>query len=230
MADVDVFNGDADGICSLIQLRLAEPKNTQLVTGIKRDINLLEKVAASSGDKITVLDVSFDKNRKGVDKALENGAEIFYVDHHFAGEVPENDRLNTIINTSPDVCTSILINAHLKGQFVLWAIVGAFGDNLKNSARNLCKPLNLSETEIESLENLGIFINYNGYGASLNDLHFTPSELYQCLVEFDSPFSFIENNGDFIINLQCLGKCDSASSAKFISNSWYLQYIIYKDD
>ena len=194
MTNFDVFNGDADGICALLQLRLAEPKTSQLVTGIKRDINLLEKVSASSGDKITVLDVSFDKNRQGVELALQNGAEIFYVDHHFAGEIPENDHLNTIINTTPDVCTSILINSYLKGQFVLWAIVGAFGDNLKNSARNLCKPLNLSEDEIKSLENLGIFINYNGYGASLDDLHFTPTKLYQCLVQYDSPFSFMENN------------------------------------
>ena len=34
----DVFNGDADGICALIQLRLAEPRDTTLITGVKRDI------------------------------------------------------------------------------------------------------------------------------------------------------------------------------------------------
>ena len=38
----DVFNGDADGICALHQLRLAEPRPTaELVTGVKRDIRLL---------------------------------------------------------------------------------------------------------------------------------------------------------------------------------------------
>ena len=198
MTDYDVFNGDADGICALLQLRLAFPKTTELVTGIKRDINLLEKVSANAGDKITVLDVSFDKNRQAVERALENDAEIFYVDHHFAGEIPENKNLTTIINTTPDVCTSILINSYLKGQFVLWAIVGAFGDNLKNSARNLCKPLKLSEAEIEALENLGIVINYNGYGASLDDLHFTPIDLYQSLIKYPSPFTFMsDNKADF---------------------------------
>ncbi|MGB5082223.1 MAG: acetyltransferase, partial [Burkholderiales bacterium] len=39
MRRVDVFNGDADGLCSLRQLRLAEPAESQLVTGVKRDIS-----------------------------------------------------------------------------------------------------------------------------------------------------------------------------------------------
>jgi len=43
--DYDVFNGDADGICALIQLRRADPKpDATLITGVKRDIELLERV------------------------------------------------------------------------------------------------------------------------------------------------------------------------------------------
>ena len=49
MANFDVFNGDADGIISLVQLRLASPLNSTLITGYKRDINLLSRVDA--GDK-----------------------------------------------------------------------------------------------------------------------------------------------------------------------------------
>lgn len=41
---IDVFNGDADGICALIQLRLANPVESQLITGVKRDIALLQKL------------------------------------------------------------------------------------------------------------------------------------------------------------------------------------------
>ena len=37
----DVFNGDADGICALLQLRLEEPLVSTRITGIKRDIALL---------------------------------------------------------------------------------------------------------------------------------------------------------------------------------------------
>ena len=53
----DIFNGDADGLCALIQLRLAQPLETTLVTGIKRDIQLLKKVDAQAGDQLTVLDM-----------------------------------------------------------------------------------------------------------------------------------------------------------------------------
>jgi hypothetical protein len=38
MRRIDVFNGDADGLCALHQLRLAEPVQSELVTGVKRDI------------------------------------------------------------------------------------------------------------------------------------------------------------------------------------------------
>ena len=64
----DVFNGDADGICSLLQLRLENPVESPLVTGIKRDIALLERVAAEAGDHVTVLDLSMVKNRDALDR------------------------------------------------------------------------------------------------------------------------------------------------------------------
>ena len=118
LAIIDVFNGDADGICALTQLRNADPVDSQLVTGVKRDIQLMDRVSAQAGDKITVLDVSLDRNRTGLNAALEAGAEVFYVDHHFAGEIPESHQLTAIINTAADVCTSILINGYLQGRFV----------------------------------------------------------------------------------------------------------------
>ena len=45
MARYDVFNGDADGICALLQLRLAAPADSTLITGVKRDIDLLKPVS-----------------------------------------------------------------------------------------------------------------------------------------------------------------------------------------
>ncbi len=38
----DVVNGDADGICALHQLRLADPRAARLISGVKRDIALLK--------------------------------------------------------------------------------------------------------------------------------------------------------------------------------------------
>ena len=155
MTSYDVFNGDADGLCALTQLRNAEPRESVLITGVKRDIDLLKQVQAQAGDVVTVLDVSLDKNREALEQVLAAGAEVFYADHHFAGEIPESEQLTAVINTAPDVCTSILVNSRLEGEFLAWAVVGAFGDNLHDSARKLAKPLDLGEEELQLLENLG---------------------------------------------------------------------------
>ncbi len=197
MPNYDVFNGDADGICALIQLRKAEPREAVLVTGVKRDINLLANVDAAAGDLVTVLDVSMDKNREGLQSALANGANVFYVDHHFAGDIPEHDCLHAIINEDSEVCTAVLINGYLNGAYPDWAVVGAFGDNFKKTARRLAKPLNLSAFDLQSLENLGIYLNYNGYGSSVEDLHFNPKDLYQTLYEANSALEFIASSPDY---------------------------------
>ena len=229
MATYDIFNGDADGICALTQLRNAAPKDSTLVTGVKRDIQLLDKIDPAAGDDITVLDVSLDKNREALQKALAAGASVFYVDHHFAGEIPESDNLTTVINTAADVCTSILVNGYLKGRFVEWAVTGAFGDNLKESARTLAKPLGLSDQELGSLENLGTYINYNGYGSNLEDLHFTPEELYRLVSEHASPFGFIRDNRDSFEKLENGYRDDMASAASLqpeFANSAVAAYIL----
>ena len=189
----DVFNGDADGICALLQLRLAEPRNSKLVTGIKRDIALLDRVEAKSDDQVTVLDVSLDKNRDHLKCILDTGADVFYVDHHFAGEIPNSSSLKTLINEAPDVCTSLLINQHLKGAYQHWAIVGTFGDNLKKSALGLAKSQNLSDLDLVKLERLGILINYNGYGATVDDLHYHPADLFNLMLPYKNPLDFISD-------------------------------------
>jgi hypothetical protein len=212
MIHFDVFNGDADGICALTQLRNAEPREAELVTGVKRDIKLLDKVDASAGSLVTVLDVSLDSNRVGLERALAAGAEVFYCDHHFAGDIPRSDRLQAVINTAPDVCTSILVNEHLKGAFREWAVVGAFGDNLQDSARRIARPLGLDETRLQQLENLGIYINYNGYGSKLADLHFEPAELFLRMSPYASPFDFMQDGSAHFGKLEQGYKQDMATA------------------
>ncbi len=197
MTFYDVFNGDADGICALHQLRLAEPRDSTLVTGVKRDIALLGRVPAGDGDSVTVLDVSLDKNRDALQGMLDAGAAVFYVDHHYAGEIPDHPRLQALINTAPDVCTSLLVNGHLKGRYLPWAVAAAFGDNLFDSAQRAAVPLNLDESQLKQLEELGTCINYNGYGASEEDLYFHPAELYRRLQPFADPFRFIAEEPAF---------------------------------
>ena len=212
MTTYDVFNGDADGICALAQYRLAFPANAVLVTGVKRDINLLKQVEAQPGDEIVVLDVSLDKNRDGLIKVLMQGASVFYADHHFAGEIPQNERLTAAIDTSPNVCTSILVNNHIDGQFRLWGVTGAFGDNLDESARELAAG-DFDDDTLTQVKNLGTYLNYNGYGASLDDLHFEPAELFRKVSVHASPLGFISDDPDVFGALQAGYLEDMAAAA-----------------
>ena len=106
----DVFNGDADGICALHQLRLADPLDSTLVTGLKRDIALLASVPAGDGDVVTVLDISLDRNREALRALLDRGAIVHYFDHHFAGEVPKHPSLHALLDHSGVTCTSALVH------------------------------------------------------------------------------------------------------------------------
>lgn len=191
---IDVFNGDADGICALVQLRLACPAEATLVTGIKRDIELLKPLSVQPGDQVTVLDISLEKNRPALDRILAQGASVFYVDHHQAGEIPEHPRLKTLINTDANICTSLLVDQHLDGKYRAWAVTAAFGDNLIDSAEQAAKTLALSASDLKKLNDLGVCINYNGYGANIADLHFAPDALFRELVAYASPFDFMADN------------------------------------
>jgi single-stranded DNA-specific DHH superfamily exonuclease len=188
----DVFNGDADGLCALVQLRLAEPRDSVRITGVKRDIALLNQVPVQPDLTVTVLDINFDSNRQAAIALLEAGAQLFYVDHHNpGGELPESDRLTALIDTAPNVCTSLLVDRYLQGAHAHWATVGAFGDNLREVALARCQQAGLSAEQISKLDCLGVYLNYNGYGATVEDLHFHPAKLYDQLIEWSCPLDFI---------------------------------------
>jgi hypothetical protein len=195
----DVFNGDADGICALHQLRLAYPRESVLVTGVKRDISLLKQIDGERGDSVTVLDISMEKNLQALNKLLENGLTIDYFDHHFSGDIPQHPSLMAQIDTASDVCTGLLVNNHLQGKYRAWAVVAAFGDNLFESALAAAQPLELSEQALQQLEALGTLLNYNGYGSHTDDLFFHPKSLYEKIQPYASPFDFINNDDAFSV-------------------------------
>lgn len=191
MSFYDLFNGDADGLCALQQLRLHQPKDASLITGLKRDINLFSKINPERGDDITALDISFDRNREGVQKALDRGARVFYADHHYPGELLNDVNLELHIHTDTNTCTSLIINDYLTDRFYAWAIAGAYGDNLYDSAESLADRFDLMRPNREALKQLGTCINYNGYGFSLDDLIFHPAELFKLLQPYENPLDFI---------------------------------------
>ena len=206
MAFYDIFNGDADGICALHQLRLAAPCEAELVTGAKRDIRLVVRVDARAGDELTVLDVSYDSNRAGIARALAAGARVRYFDHHYAGEIEQHARLEASIDTAADVCTSLLVDRALAGRFRAWAVVAAFGDNLAGPAARAAEPLALAAHGLEQLRELGECINYNAYGESVDDLHYHPADLYRALGPYPDPFEFI--SGEPVLEVLRQGMAD----------------------
>ncbi|WP_409582038.1 DHH family phosphoesterase [Vibrio rotiferianus] len=185
----DVFNGDADGIIALLQLRKAERKQSKLITGVKRDIELLKKVAARTDvSGVTVLDISMEKNTDALYELIEREVPIFYCDHHRTGEVPQANNFTALVNLDAQTCTSLLINKHLAGRYAEWAVVGAYGDNLFASAEALAEQVSLRVEQREFVKELGTLINYNGYGAAIEDLHIPPAELFSQLMQYESPF------------------------------------------
>jgi hypothetical protein len=189
MRHFDVFNGDADGMCALRQLRLADPVDAELVTGLKRDIALLERVPAGEGDVVTVLDVSLERNREALLSLLARGARVRYFDHHFAGAIPAHPHLEAVIDAASGQCTSSLVDRYLAGRFRDWAVVGAFGDNFPELAARLALSLELEAGELEALRELGEALNYNAYGTDESDVMVPPAALYRVVSGYDDPLS-----------------------------------------
>lgn len=197
MSHIDVANGDADGLCALHQLRLAEPVEATLVTGVKRDIALVERVRARSGDVVTVLDVSLERNRAALLRLLDAGVRVRYFDHHHSGEIPVHRGLEAHIETQGGTCTSILVDAHLGGRYRAWTVVAAFGDNLGDAARRLAKSLALTDSQLEALGELGDSMNYNAYGETIADLRIPPAELYRLIGPYADPLQFLSREAVF---------------------------------
>ncbi|WP_375750723.1 DHH family phosphoesterase [Vibrio sp. HN007] len=212
----DLFNGDADGIIALIQLRLANPKDSELITGVKRDINLLSKISPEPGDELTVLDVSMLKNDKALIEALEVGAKVFYADHHQSGDIPEFPNLEAHIDLDANSCTALIVDKLLEGQYHEWAIAAAYGDNLIAKADELADIAGYSDEQKAQLKELGTLVNYNGYGEKIEDLHFHPAELFKSLLRYSSPFDVLEDKNSAFYQLQKAykGDMDLALSAE----------------
>lgn len=216
MTFFDVFNGDADGLCALQQLRLDQAVHGVMVTGVKRDISLLKRVKAAPGDEVTVLDISLDKNREPLLALLAQGVKVRYFDHHFAGDIPEAEGFEAHIDVAAETCTSLIVDRHLNGRFREWAVVGAFGDNLDVSAARAAIGLNLTEEQLSTLRELGILLNYNGYGAALEDLFFAPQHLAERMRPFSSPLAFIKEDAEVFETLRS-GAAEDTAKAEAIT-------------
>ena len=187
----DVCNGDADGLCAVRQWRLHDPAEATLVTGLKRDIELLERVDASAGDEVLVCDISLARNRPALMRLLERGAHVRYFDHHDPGAAVSHPGFEAHIDTAADVCTSMLVDRALDGRYRAWAVVGAFGDNLGRVAERLAAAADLRGEQVDSLRMIGEAINYNAYGDDEADVLITPGRLYALMSRYQDPLEML---------------------------------------
>lgn len=187
----DVCNGDADGLCAVRQWRLHDPAEATLITGLKRDIELLERVDAGAGDEVLVCDISMARNRAALVRLLERGAHVRYFDHHTAGAAVSHPGLEAHIDTAADVCTSVLVDRALDGRYRAWAVVGAFGDNIGGVAERLAAAAGLRDEQIDSLRMIGEAINYNAYGDDEADVLIAPGRLYALMSRYQEPLEML---------------------------------------
>jgi len=188
----DVCNGDADGLCAVVQWRLHDPSPATLTTGLKREIALLDRVQASAGDEVLVCDVSLQRNARSLQRLLDEGVRVRYFDHHVQGDVPQHPLLDAHLDMGAQVCTSVLMDRHLCGRHRAWAAVGAYGDNLAQVADRLCDELKLAAAQRARLRRLGEAINYNAYGDDPSDVHIAPAALYEILIEYADPLELLD--------------------------------------
>jgi hypothetical protein len=183
----DVCNGDADGLCAVRQWRLHEPAEATLVTGLKREIELLQRVPVDGADDVLVCDLSMRRNRTALLRLLEAGVPVRYFDHHVADDVPVHPRLEAHVDLSDAVCSSLLVDRHLGGRFRTWALVGAYGDNLWAVADPLAAASGLDARARAVLRRLGEAINYNAYGEDESDVCMAPARLYALMAQHADP-------------------------------------------
>ena len=188
---IDVCNGDADGLCAVLQWRLHAPVPATLVTGLKRDIALLERVQARPGDEVLVCDLSMQRNRVALLRLLDQGARVRYFDHHAVSDIPVHPNLETHIELGSHVCTSLLMDRRLGGAYRAWASVGAYGDNLTEVADALGVAMGLDSDDRDRLRRLGEAINYNAYGENERDVHIAPARLFQTLIRYRDPLELL---------------------------------------
>jgi len=190
----DVCHGDADGLCALRQWRLSHPAMTTLVTGAKRDIDLLRKVPIRGTREVLVMDLSIARNRVALQALLEAGVRVQWFDHHARDDLPAHALFHSVIDTSPQTCTSLLVDAVLQGRHRLWALVGAYGDNLVEQADALAAAVSLEDEAHADLRKLGEAITYNACSGQVHDGCVDPHDLYRRMVQWGDPFSLLRRD------------------------------------
>ncbi|MFM1988614.1 MAG: hypothetical protein RJA99_1571 [Pseudomonadota bacterium] len=186
----DLCNGDADGLCALHQWRLSHPDPAATLTGLKRDIELLRHVPDGAADEVNVFDLSMRRNRTDLLRLLADGARVRWFDHHAAPPLPDSPRLEAHLDDDPRTCTSLLVDRALGGAHRGWALVGAYGDGLGETADALAAASGCDAAQRAALRRLGEAMNYNAYGERESDVVVAPARLLERMAGAADPLRF----------------------------------------
>ena len=193
-----VFNGDADGLISQHLMGLSGISPSLRITGLKREIVLLERIPPLKTANIYVFDISLESNRSGLLRLLENPEiRITWFDHHESGNLPVSPRLKTHIFNTRGTCSALIVHGEVPGSDRRWAAMAAFGDNVPEAAEALLRPKRISESETALLREAGELLNYNAYGETEEDVLFQPIKIAELLSPFRDPLAFIHESGIF---------------------------------
>ncbi len=193
-----VFNGDADGLISQHLMMLSGVEPTLRVTGLKRQIVLLERLPPLENANLHVFDISLDANRAALDRLLEKpGIRVAWFDHHEPGSLPVSPQFQAHILNARGTCTALLVHAAIRGSDPRWAAMAAFGDNIPEAAEALLRSAGASDDEASALREAGELMNYNAYGEDESDVLFHPDSVAERLIPFRDPLEFIRDGGLF---------------------------------
>lgn len=189
--DYYIFNGDADGIIATRIFARIDDRKGRFITGVKRDISLLNQIAHLKHLSICVFDISIEKNLEALEKLLENNCLIKWFDHHISNDIPIHKNFQPVINTDANVNTTWLVSNH-QTTFTTWTVAGLFGDNMVETAFKIGKKIGLNSKQIALLKEFGELLNYNAYGEKVADLFFPPVEILKRSYDFADIFDFID--------------------------------------
>ncbi len=173
--------------CAVVQWRLHAPGPAEAVTGLKRDIALLHRVAAMAGDEVDVFDISMQRNRRDLMCLLDHGVRVRYFDHHAAGDMPAHPGLDATSTNRATFAPACWWTGILDGAHRAWALVGIYGDNLAAVADRLARDAGFEPGDCAKLRRLGELVNYNAYGEEERDLCIPPRSLLALMTRHADP-------------------------------------------
>jgi hypothetical protein len=189
---IDVCTGDADGLCSILQWRLHEPKLTSMVSGPLCVTDAIRNFQVFPGDEVLVcnLPLKFDPSTQS--HASGRRATVQYLDCRAHDASACRLRKSAVSAASPTACTSQVVDHLLQGAFRGWAMVGAYGSHRQHWADAQATASGLGVGARNQLQCLGEVISYNAEVTHARHLYLEPAHLYAQLAHYQDPLEFMQ--------------------------------------